>query len=391
MNNHQIKLATAETCTGCTACYSICSHSAIDMRANTAGFRYPIINSTKCVVCGLCEFICPVIKPDSDNLVPLLAFVAQAKDQRILEKSASGGIFTAIAQQFIAEGGIVVGAAYDSNLNVCHITCSEQEELQLLSGSKYVQSELNDIFKTVKDYLQEGKQVLFSGTPCQVAGLKSFLRKDYSNLLCVDFLCHSIAAPTAFDLYKKHIARKYGEIRNIEFKSKRYGYFFPTLAVEIQSGRGAKWYYFSSQSDPYMYAFLNGSIARPSCSDCKFRRNHKSDLTIADYYHASYKGLTKPEAGITRIAVWTERAKAYLSNMTTLERDELVSSHFFDKNDLFNHKGNLVDFDRLSSVKEVEFFAAHFKVPLKSKLIAGARWMLAFLGLQKIVKSIIQK
>ena len=194
MNNHQIKLATAETCTGCTACYSICPHSAIDMRANTAGFRYPIINSTKCVGCGLCEFICPVIKPDSDNLVPLLAFVAQAKDQRILEKSASGGIFTAIAQQFIAEGGIVVGAAYDSNLNVCHITCSKQEELQLLSGSKYVQSELNDIFKTVKDYLREGKQVLFSGTPCQVAGLKSFLRKDYSNLLCVDFLCHSIVA-----------------------------------------------------------------------------------------------------------------------------------------------------------------------------------------------------
>ena len=209
-------------CTGCTACASICPKQCITMQENDEGFLYPQKNLFDCIDCGLCSRVCPINKPlEVAHNLPQ-TFVVRTKNRHFLEVCTSGGVFTSLAHEFVRDNGVVYGAIYDSNFNVIHSRVDNIEYIEDLAGSKYVQSFLGDTFKRVKKDLVEKQNVLFCGTPCQVAGLKAFLQKNYDNLYCVDLVCHGVPSPKIWRAYLKLIQEKNGKLSYVNFRSKYY-------------------------------------------------------------------------------------------------------------------------------------------------------------------------
>lgn len=282
------KLAEKNNCTGCTACASICPQQCICMEEDTEGFRYPkIINSTLCISCSACEQVCPVLNNMQISVSLNKAYSAMGKDDSIRLKSSSGGIFSELAKVILMSGGIVYGASYNDNGLVEHIGVNNINTLKKLCGAKYSQSNLGECFQLLKKQLLSGREVVFSGTPCQVAGLKSFLKKDYANLFCIDFVCHSVPSPMVWKEYVKYrakidnggIAPQYINLRNKESGWSKYSY-----SVEFNY-LNDKRYLCNNNNDPYMYLFVNDYISRESCSSCHFKGYDRvSDITLGDFW-----------------------------------------------------------------------------------------------------------
>ena len=193
--------STKEDCCGCTACASICAKSAIEMVKDDEGFLYPHIDTEKCVNCGLCARVCPVKNNRVEKFTEQKAFIVRSHNEENVSASTSGGFFLPIAEWFIDQGGYVVGVSYDTNLNVVHKITNKKEELLDFRGSKYVQSNQTDTFSEIRKLLKSNKKVLYSGTPCQVAGLKQYLRGNDQNLWCIDVVCHGVPSPTLWEKY----------------------------------------------------------------------------------------------------------------------------------------------------------------------------------------------
>ena len=219
-----LKLTSKQNCCGCTACASICPKGCIAMKADKEGFCYPQIDEALCIDCGLCEKVCPLLhKPDKHGIINV--YGAKNIDDSVRFTSSSGGMFTLFAEQVLNRGGVVFGAAFDGSLQVCHAGISTMQELAKLRGSKYVQSNMNGIFKQVRTLLAGGKKVLFSGTPCQIAGLKGFLIKDYANLLTVDVVCHGVPSAKVYNKHLTEIAADTGEaVTQVKFRDKADGW-----------------------------------------------------------------------------------------------------------------------------------------------------------------------
>ena len=280
-------LATKEYCTGCTACASICPKGSIAMEADENGFLYPVIDAERCVDCGLCERSCAVINPLEKPKNEPLAYAAYTKDETLRTESSSGGVFTELAKVVLAEKGAVFGATYNHQFEVVHICVENEDGLKHLRGAKYAQSNLQGVFSEAKYRLDHGQKVLFSGTPCQVGGLKAYLRKDYSNLITVDFVCHSVPSPMAWRQYVKYRAQKDNAGRlpaAINLRSKKTGwsrYQYSNL-FEYENGieQSAK-----SDESIYMKLFVNGYINRTSCDNCHFKGfKRASDITLGDFW-----------------------------------------------------------------------------------------------------------
>lgn len=281
-----MKLAEVNQCTGCWACVSACPKQCIHMVQDAAGFPYPAADAANCVNCGLCEKVCPVlnkIEPHGDAPV---AFAAYSRDMATRLASSSGGIFSELARAVIAKGGAVYGAAYTEQFDVVHICAESKTELARLRGAKYVQSDLGNTFGEVKGRLEKGQQVLFSGTPCQVAGLKSFLQKEYNNLFTVDFVCHGVPSPAAWKEYVKYRAQQDNGGRlptAINMRSKETGwsrYHYSNL-FRYQNGS----YIAKSDESLFMKLFVGDFISRASCAECHFKGYSRcSDLTIGDFW-----------------------------------------------------------------------------------------------------------
>lgn len=190
-----IEINTKENCCGCYACYNVCPKQCITMKTDNEGFWYPDIDKDKCVNCNLCEKVCPIVNPVQRNESLKLSYAVQNKDDAVRLSSSSGGMFHLLAESIIKQDGVVYGAGFDKDFSVKHIRINKIEEIQLLQGSKYLQSDIGNIYKQVKKDLKENKQVLFTGTPCQVEGLKSFLGREENNLLTMDFICHGVPSP----------------------------------------------------------------------------------------------------------------------------------------------------------------------------------------------------
>ena len=257
------------------------------MMSDENGFLCPVIDADSCVECGLCQKSCPGVNPMKLAQSEPKAYAAYSKDEVIRMQSSSGGVFTEIARVVLEKCGAVYGAAYNRQFEVVHICVETEEDLAKLRGAKYAQSDLLRLFPEIKTRLDGGQMVLFSGTPCQVGGLKAFLRKDYENLLTVDFVCLSVPSPMAWKEYIRYRAQTDcgGEQPiNISLRSKSTGWSRYTYSnlFEYTDGRI---YSAKSADSLYMKLFGGGYISRECCESCRFKGYRRaSDLTVGDFW-----------------------------------------------------------------------------------------------------------
>lgn len=282
-----MQLCDRSLCTGCTACFSICPAGCISMVADDHGFLFPVIDTAGCTGCGLCERICPITTPLTLSTNCSKAYAAYSTNETVRMQSSSGGIFTELAKVVLEEGGVVFGAAYNEQFDVTHIYVDAEEDLGKLRGAKYAQSDLRGIFPEVKTKLDRGQTVLFAGTPCQVAGLKAFLRADYKNLLTVDFVCHSVPSPMAWRKYVKYRAQADNNgifPSQINLRSKATGWSRYHYSNQFNYTNGNIHTERSGES-LYMKLFVGGFISREACADCHFKGYHRvSNLTLGDFW-----------------------------------------------------------------------------------------------------------
>ena len=274
-----------ENCCGCSACMNICTQNAITMEEDSYGFVYPQIDPKKCINCGLCKETCDFQKEKGiEKHNPIKAFAAIHNDKKELLKSASGGVFFSIARHVIQEGGYVFGCKYDNKLNPIHAIGKNYSDICSMQSSKYVQSCTGMVYREVLDVLKTGKQVLFSGTPCQVAGLLSFLgKRKHDNLITMDLVCHGIPNTKVWQQHLQYLSKKYGnEIKAVNFRSKKQGWGEMMLEIELANGEKK---YQVAYEDCFYRNYLQGNMNRPSDYVCKYATPMRvSDITIGDFW-----------------------------------------------------------------------------------------------------------
>lgn len=285
-NNNTIDLLNKHyKCTGCRMCVQICPVKAIDMKENEEGFFEPIINKEKCIKCGLCFKRCPQLNDVKvgKKINSHKVFAMKNKNTEEQKNSSSGGVFSVLARYVLENNGAVYGACFDEKLKLEHIRIDKQENLYKLRGSKYLQSNTKNTFELVKNDLNKGVKVLYVGTPCQIAGLKNYLGKDYEELLLVDLVCHGVPSQKLFDKYLTWLKKKNNSsIIEYEFRSKEKKSWGLNLKVKFESGKER---YIPANLDPYYKSFLNGSTYRECCYNCKYAKIERvGDITIADYW-----------------------------------------------------------------------------------------------------------
>ena len=271
-------------CCGCTACEQICPKHCIVMQNDEEGFAYPVVNLEMCVNCGLCEKVCPIINKKEWNNVPK-GYASYNKNEEERKYSSSGGVFSLLARQILSDGGIVFGAAMSEDCRrVQHISIANIEDLTYLQGSKYVQSEIGKTYIETKEYLQKGKKVLFSGTPCEIEGLKTFLQENYENLFCVDVVCHGVPSPKVWEKYIDY-REQYAssDVRRVFFRNKQWGWKRYSILIEFSNHT---LYKCVRTKDLFIQMFLQNLCLRPSCYECAFKgEKRNSDITLADFWN----------------------------------------------------------------------------------------------------------
>ncbi len=307
-------------CCGCEACFNVCPVHAIEMKENDYGEAFPEINSDKCIQCGKCLKVCP-LKKERGGEKPLSAYGAISKDPFMYRNATSGGIFAVLAEHIISQKGIVVGSTLDNEdgISVKHICIDTKMQIASLQGSKYVQSRIGNVFTKVKEALNDNRLVLFSGTPCQVAGLKLYLGKEYSNLFTIDIVCHGVPS---LSFLKNHISylekRNNYRVEKIEFRKKGAIHSGIDLRISYQK-RGKKDYKdIWPIYDSYYQLFLDSHTYRDSCYSCKFTNDlRQGDFTICDFWGAKteiYPDEMKsknivPENGLSGILINTQKGE----------------------------------------------------------------------------------
>lgn len=322
-----ITIKDKKDCCGCEACRQICPKHCIAMIPDSEGFRYPQVDASICIDCSLCEKVCPVINQGERPAEQPATFAAVNSDESIRSESSSGGMFSALAEKVIDAGGVVFGARFDDQWTVCHSFTETCEGLAAFRGSKYLQSRVGDSFAQVRDFLRAGRTVLFSGTPCQVAGLKRFLRKDYKNLILVDFVCHGVPSPLVWELYKESVLADAGasemvSFGHISFRDKRNGWKNYGLRFDMKqtSGHGAeagsKNLFLPFKNNKYMQVFLSDLSLRPSCYACPAKGfSSGADITLGDLWGIQrIDPKVDDDRGLSLVFVNTARGRELLDS-----------------------------------------------------------------------------
>lgn len=309
-----INIKDKSQCCGCTACSSICPHNAISMKPDALGFVYPEVDETLCIDCGLCDKVCAFNEnyDKSELLDEPIAYAARHKDIREVETSRSGAAFIALSDWILEHGGVVYGAGYKDHFRVAHKRAATKEQRNEFKGSKYVQSDVEGVFAQVKCDLKNGVKVLFSGTPCQVAGLKSFIGNRYrENLYLVDLVCHGVPGPFVWRDYLKYLESKEGKkITNVNFRNKqKFGWKAHRESFEFDN----------TYTCTYKYTFYQHIMFRYSCKVCPYTNLRRpSDITIADYWgwEKTDKEINKDNKGINLLICNTEKGFIWLNNIS---------------------------------------------------------------------------
>lgn len=295
-----IHIVHKKDCCGCGACIQKCPKQCISISVDNEGFEYPEVDEKTCVDCGLCEQVCPILNRD-DRRPPLGVYAAKNTQDEVRKISSSGGVFSVVAQQVLRERGVVFGACFDDSWQVVIDYIEKEQDLDLLRRSKYLQAKIGDSYQQTSVFLKQGRRVLYSGTPCQIQGLRHFLGKDYPNLLTIDLVCHGVPSPKVWELYldyrKNEIKRKCESmgltdtpsVVDVNFRDKLEGNhwedFYLTLWFKVSEGKKTITYSSFFYDDLYFKLFLSDAILRPSCYKCPVREGRSgSDLTIADYW-----------------------------------------------------------------------------------------------------------
>lgn len=304
-----------KACTGCMACKNACPADAIRVAPDNEGFAYPEILATKCKGCGLCTHVCPVLNSEQrQNLKK--AYCGRVKDETILRESSSGGVFTALAEKVLAEGGVVFGAAFEKDPWSVVYKSTEEVSLAKLRRSKYVESQVLDSFQRVKAALEEGKKVLFVGTPCHVSGLRLYLNKVYENLLTADFICGGAASPQYFREHLLHLEKKYkSRATTVNFRPKLYGWKEHSFKIDFENGKTYENY---AYLDTYFRGFIHdGALKRETCYSCRFRENHSADIILADFWGYREAGIDTDNKGLSLIVTNSEKGEAALREIAS--------------------------------------------------------------------------
>lgn len=303
-----IEIKNPADCCGCTACASVCNHDAITMKPDVLGFLYPEVDKEKCVDCGLCEKVCAFNDhyDTSLNFDKPLAYGARHKDMNEVETSRSGAAFIAISDYILEQGGVVYGAGYTDHFRVVHKRATTKEERNEFKGSKYVQSDMNTVFRQVKKDLRDGLTVLFSGTPCQTSGLNSYVGKRLrENLFLIDIVCHGVPSPYMWRDYIAYLEKKQGApIVWVNFRDKqKYGWAAHHETFKFKNGGGKM---------SFTFLFYKHIMFRKSCGKCHFANTKRpSDITIADFWgwEKTDPNFNADNKGVSLVLLNTEKGR----------------------------------------------------------------------------------
>lgn len=337
-----IEITDKSKCCGCSACIQRCPKQCISMNEDEQGFSYPVIDTSACIDCGLCEKVCPMLNPYATK-EPLQVLAAKNRNEEQRLRSSSGGMFILLAQHIIKQGGVAFGARFDQKWGVEHCYAETIEELEPLMRSKYVQSNIGNTYKEAEQFLKQGRPVIFVGSSCQIAGLKRFLRKEYDNLLAVDFICHGVPSPGVWRKYLEEIkslrSKAAGKnsvlslslksvpvITGINFREKQHGgYGWKKFGIEVRAKSPLKGDNNSVlksgifYDDVFMKGFLSNLYLRLSCYKCTAKNGASgSDLTIADFWGIQdYHPEFDDDKGTSLIFVHTDKGKTVIERLKT--------------------------------------------------------------------------
>ena len=385
-----IHIHDKHNCCGCAACVQACPKQCISFDEDEQGFRYPLVDENLCVDCGLCKKVCPVLN-QADAKKPLKVYAAQNPNEAIRLKSSSGGIFTMLAEAVIDEGGVVFGARFDKNWEVEHGYTETKEGLEAFRGSKYLQSGTENTYQQTKEFLKSGRKVLYSGTSCQIAGLKKFLRKEYDNLFTVDVVCHGAPSPLVWRTYlqdlkkypkgtagKKSVCSSPNEvsvITGISFRDKSTGWKkFGFVLKGMSATKANRNTFLSSVSTEekhdvllhetldknlFMKVFLKNLCLRPSCSSCPAKSGKcGSDISLADYWGIeNHHPEWDDDKGTSLVLVNSEKG-SYVFNNLGIKSITTTYEEGFSGNPSIEH-----------SVIETKYVAQFWKLFEESKLL----------------------
>ena len=279
-----IDITDKHDCCGCAACAQACPKQCITMQADSEGFLYPKVDGSLCIDCGLCEKVCHELH-SYDEHRPQQVLAVVNKDEEVRMHSSSGGIFYILASKVIAEGGVVFGARFDNDWQVVIDYAETMDGIKAFMGSKYVQARTGTAFRDARRLLQDGRKVLFTGTPCQIAALRHYLRKDYENLTTVDFVCHGTPSPKVWQKYLDEVIKAGQRISSVEFRNKKKGWKQFCFHLQYNEDDATVSMLSPAGKNHFMKAFLKDVILRPSCYACKAKEGRSnSDLTIADFW-----------------------------------------------------------------------------------------------------------
>lgn len=315
-------------CSGCSACLNVCPTQAISMQSDSYGYLYPTISTKRCVECGLCNRVCAFQNKPIIDKRPLRTYVAVNKSRNVLLSSSSGGVFSALANIVLENNGVVFGCAYGNEMEPKHVSIENKESLRIAQGSKYVQSNINFAYVEVKEYLASGRQVLFVGTPCQIAGLKSYLGKDNEKLITADLVCHGVASAKFFKGYIRHLEQRLkGKVVDFKFRDKSKGWGHVGKVIYSRKGKLRSRRILPGTSYYYSF-FLKGHIQRESCYKCKYAcGSREGDYTMGDYWGVKkFHPEIKADRGVSVLLV---NSKKGMENVDEIRKYvNLVESSF---------------------------------------------------------------